>query len=170
MPKQIDPNDTIAIGFQVQYQLDDGRALAFSSCLDAECTATQLNAALDKLVQAGERQQAKIKLPRLRKDVERLMRQHERAKEDMFRLDSEKELSEKTWEAQYRNTGKRGEFKLSPAQINERNKRNADRDNAETTYRRMEEEIKFRLDEIEELEKLVALASTEHSNSSLPNC
>lgn len=169
--KQLDPTETIAIGFQVQYQLDEGKALAFSSCVDADCDPAVLNRALDKLVDAAERQQARAKLPRLRKELERLEKSHLRAAEDMFRLDEENAKAEAHWRSAHEASGRRGGFKLNPAQVNERNKRDADRTNAEITFKRYAEEIALRKEELATLEGATnfALPSAANSNSSLPN-
>ena len=168
--KQLNPDDTIAIGFSVQYQLDDGRNLAFSSCIDAECDPASLNAALDKLVDAAERQQARIKIPRLRKELERMETSQERAAEDMFRLDAESSLATSQWESRHAAEGRRGTFKLSPAQQNEKNKRDADRANAEITFKRYAEEIAARKAELSQLEMLThAVPSSANSNSGLHN-
>lgn len=168
--KDLDPNDTIAIGFQVQYQLGEGKGLAFSSCVDASADASVINAALDKLVIAAERQSARIKLPQLRKQLERLLVVHDRAKQDIYRLDQETGMQEQAWEQQYKESGRRGAFKLAPQQINTINKLKADRENAKITYSRHEEEIKYIQDEIDELERLIlAVPSAANSNSGLPN-
>jgi hypothetical protein len=165
--KQLDPNDTIAIGFSVQYQLDDGRNLAFSSCIDAECDPALLNAALDKLVDAAERQQARVKVPKLRKELERMEAGHQRAMEDMFRLDQEAELANTAWKNRFNGEGRRGEYKMSAAQLNEKNKRDADRTNAEITFKRYQEEIALRKAELEEM--TVAISSAADSRSGVPN-
>lgn len=169
--KQLDPTETIAIGFQLHYQLDDGRQLSFSSCVDAECNPSVLNAQLDKLVNAAERQQARVKIPRLRKELERLSAAHTRAAEDMFRLDEEAARADKAWRDGFTASGRRGEFKLSPQQLNDRNNRDASRKNAEETFKRYAAEIAMRKEELAELEGLttVALPSAANSNFGLPN-
>lgn len=168
--KQLDPNDTIAIGFSVQYQLDEGRALAFSSCIDAECDPSELNAQLDKLVDAAERQQARVKLPRLRSELERMEVGHKRAAEDMFRLDSESEIANSRWLAKHNGDGRRSEFKMTTQQLNEHNQREAARKNAEETHKRYGEEIAKRKEELAYLEGLIhASTSTANSSASVSN-
>lgn len=158
--KQIDPNDTIAIGFQVQYALDEGKAISFSSCLDAECDQAVLNSALDKMVRAAERQQARIRIPKIKSELAKFEKQHARVAEDMFRLDSEAEAQEGVWRAEFDASGRRGQFKLTPGQLQAKNNRENSRQNAQITYERMEEEIRLRKQELEELEGLVNAASS----------
>lgn len=164
--KQLDPNDTIALGFSVQYALDEGKGIAFQSCLDLECSAAQLNAALDKMIAAAERQQAKLRLPKLRSELARLLKTQTRATEDMFRLDLEASLEESSWEKDFAESGRRGAFKLSAAQAQAKRNRDNSRENAKITFERLEEDIRLRKSEIEELEGLVNAASS--ANDSFP--
>ena len=165
--KQLDPNDTIALGFSVQYALDEGKGIAFQSCLDLECTAAQLNAALDKMVAAAERQQAKLRLPKLRGELARLEKTQARATEDMFRLDSEAELEEVNWQREFTESGRRGPFKLSAVQAQTKRNRDNSRENAKITFERLEEDIRLRKAEISELEAMVNAASS--ANDSFPS-
>lgn len=158
--KQIDPTDTIAIGFQVQYAVDEGKAISFSSCLDAECSQEALNSALDKMVRAAERQQARVRLPKLKVELERQAEIFNRITEDMFRLDAEAEAEEAAWKRSFEASGRRGTFKLSPVQSQTKTNRDAARGNAQTTYERLGKDIAYRKQEIAELERLVDAASS----------
>lgn len=160
MPKQIDPTDTIAIGFQVQYAIDEGKALSFSSCLDAECSQEALNSALDKMVRAAERQQARVRIPKIKAELAKFEKQHARVAEDMFRLDQEAEVQEAAWQRDHESSGRRGNFKLSPAQTQLKANRDNSRQNAQITYERMQEEINLRKQELADLEGMVNAASS----------
>src|SRR6185312_7608564 len=166
--KQIDPTDTIAIGFQVQYAVDEGKAISFSSCLDAECSQEALNSALDKMVRAAERQQARIRIPKLRAELAKFEKQHARVAEDMFRLDQEATVQEEAWQKDHSASGRRGPFKLSPQQTQLKANRENSRQNAQITFERMQEEINLRKQELADLEaKVNATSSATNRESSL---
>lgn len=168
--KQLDPTETIAIGFQVHYTLDEGRAISFSSCIDSECSPADLSAALDKIVDAAERQQARVKLPKLRVDLADLQARHKNAAEDMFRLDAEGEMTQASWQARHVADGRRGAYKPSPAQHSAEQKRLADRTNAEITFKRYDEVIAQRQQEIASLEGMLnAIPSSADSNAGVSN-
>jgi|SRR6185312_7465210 len=166
--KQIDPTDTIAIGFQVQYAVDEGKAISFSSCLDAECSQEALNSALDKMVRAAERQQALVRLPKLRVEIERFEKQQKRVAEDMFRLDQEATVQEAAWQREHETSGRRGTFKLSPQQTQLKANRENSRQNAQITFERMQEDLNVRKQELADLEaKVNATSSATNRESSL---
>lgn len=104
-----------ALGISVQFPLDDkGKMLVFQTHLDREETTDHdLNTTLDKLVKAGNRQQAMMDLPVL----EQKLIIHSGALENMTKsLDRIDEQHK----ADYERGNRRGEFKRSTTQENDR--------------------------------------------------
>lgn len=147
-----EPDKTPAIGMSVSHQVAEDRNVVFQSHVAADCATEELNAFLDKVFIASERQKARVSLPALRKRLQHLQKVHVRVAEDLFRLDSEAQNARDAMIAAHLAAGRRGEPKLSAAQQGHKQKNDADRLNARTSYERHQEDIDDLKKEIAELE------------------
>lgn len=145
-----------AIGISLTHTVAENRNIVLQAFVPADCSDADFNAVLDKCFRASARQQAMVRLPQAQKDLARLNKAYTRATEDMFRLDAETktayELAAQTHEA----SGRRGEAKLTAAQVQAAAKREADRANAETSLKRGQQDIELLKEEIADLEAIVA--------------
>ena len=144
-----------AIGFSVQCQVGQERQIVFQSFVPFDASQAELNSALDKVVLAAERQEARVRLPQARKRLEQMDKAHKRAKEDMFRLDAEHEAALELRAAQHRDANRRGDLKPNAQQLAQDAKTIADRGNAETTMKRAIADMEVLREEIFELEQKV---------------
>ena len=151
-----------AIGISLQHQLPgranstEARSLVFQTYVPFFASEAEINGALDKIVKASERQQAKVELPMLRDKARHLRKFIARATEDMDRLDSQAALLRNGWVQQHQASGRRGEFKPSASQQTELNNSRTQRDNAKTTLERALEDLADCEAEIAQLEKVIA--------------
>jgi hypothetical protein len=147
--------DVPAIGISVQHQTDTERNLVFQMHLPFDCSPTALNAALDKVLAASARQAAKVKLPSLR----RLLKNHEdfikRATEDIYRLDTERDLANSNIEQAAKINGRRNPAR-SAQDIAYEGKNKADRANAVISLERHREDAALVRADIAELERAIA--------------
>lgn len=94
-----------ALGFSVNVQVDGNRQIAFQTFVSRDGPLGDLNAALDKITKAADRQVAKYMLVSLRKEL----RQREQAvkdqAEDLARVEAE---NHKRWD----DSGRKGPYKL----------------------------------------------------------
>jgi hypothetical protein len=129
-----------AIMLSFDHQVSDGRIIRFSTGIAQAARPEELNALLDKLTAAADRQEAKYRLERLANDLKREEKLYEQGTADMLRLDEEARAS-------YQQSGRRADWspdKLTGAQ-------RKDRENAEVSMSR-------RRDMIVALREQVALA------------
>lgn len=146
---------TPAIGLSIQHQVGEDRSIVFQGFVPADCTSAEMNDLLDKSFKASERQKARVEMPKLRKRLVHLEKVHKRVAEDMFRLDAEAAEADARAQQSALASGRRNPTK-SAQQASHEQKNRADRLNAETTYKRHEEDISDLKAEIAELEKTIA--------------
>ena len=146
---------TPAIGISVQCAVSEQRQVVFQCFVPMDADPSVLNAALDKVVLAAERQEARVRLPAARRRLEQLGKVHERAVEDMFRLDAEREAAHSLRASQHRDTGRRGEVKATAQQVAQDQNVAADRAGAETTMKRAMADMDELRAEIAQLESTV---------------
>jgi len=124
-----------ALGVSFNLPLDErGRNLVFQTHIDAASSPQEINALLDKVVAAGERQFAKYELKRLELDLRALKEQVKRQEDDLpNRM--------KLWEADFAKRGRKGDFVPSPAQ-------HAELLNAKSTIDQLKKRVTLTEDEI----------------------
>ena len=122
--------DVPAIMLSVDHQVSEGRIIRFSTGLPRDVSPGELNALLDKLAAASDRQQAKHELQRLEDGLKREEKLYVQQQEDLVRLDEEAK-------ARYAASGRKAEWspdKLTGAQLK-------DRENAEVSIQRRRDMI-----------------------------
>ena len=140
-----------AIGISFQVGVSETKQIVFQCFVPMDCAPAEMNAALDKLRDASERQEAYVNLPKLKAKLAQFEKVQKRAVEDMYRLDQERVESQKAeYEAQ---SGGRRAVKADPQRVQRENKISAERSNAETTMGRATMEIEELKAEIEALEQ-----------------
>lgn len=102
-----DPVTAPAIGFSLSIQLTPGKSLVLQSHVDGTATEEQLNAALDKIVKAGDRIDDHYTIPLIEKQIEIDERMLKGIASDLVKFDKSTEMEQEAWRA----TGKRGEYK-----------------------------------------------------------
>lgn len=107
------------IGVSYQHQLDKEKGLVFQTHIPSNASPSAINGALDRLVDAAERQRARVRIPVLEHDIQTKEDLIYRAQSEMFRLDKERELAREQAVNQWRGAGKRGEVRISATQQNE---------------------------------------------------
>ena len=115
---------TPAIGITLQYPLDEGvgRGLVFQTFVAADCETGELNGALDKVRKAADRQRAIVQLPTLRgllADAEDALHTAVAA---AFEGETARDMLNNRWSKEHAESGRRGSFSLSSAQVAERTK------------------------------------------------
>lgn len=147
--------DTPAIGLTVNHAVAENRSIVAQTFVPFDCAQAELDAALDKIFKASERQVARVRLPQAKADLDRLQRAYERASEDLERLDAEHNASQALYAKQAIERGRRDPVKGAQALAFEaRNK--ADRDNTVTSLKRGRQDIDRLTEEIAELESKIA--------------
>lgn len=149
-----DTEAVTVIGMSYQHQLDTTKGLVFQTHIPSNASSEQINATLDKLVTAGERQRARVRIPEIELDIKAKEDFIKRAQGEMLRLDTEMDLAQQQAESQWRLSGKKGELRLGTAQANDRAKAQRDRDQAQANFAMAIEQL---ADKRNELEKLRAL-------------
>lgn len=81
--------DVPAIMVSMDHQVSEGRIIRFSTGIPRDVPAPELNALLDKLSAATDRQQAKYELERLEEGVKREEKLYVQQQEDLARMDGE---------------------------------------------------------------------------------
>ena len=122
--------DVPAIMLSMDHQVDDGRIIRFSTGIPRDVPVAELNALLDKLAAATDRQRAKYEIQRLEEGLKREEKLYVQQQEDLVRLDEEAK-------ARYAAGNRRGEWsldKLTGAQLK-------DRENAEVSIARRRDMI-----------------------------
>lgn len=78
-----------ALGFSLQIDLGAGRVATMQTFLPNSCDITELNAMLDKMTRAGDRQRAHYKIEELKLQLQRENDFINQAKDDLARIDGE---------------------------------------------------------------------------------
>jgi len=154
-PKDVLADEVPAIGVSISHQVAEDRNLVFQTHLAGDCSPAVLNAYLDKAFRASERQKARVRLPQAKKDLARLEKAHQRATEDILRLDAERDAARAEWQAAANRSEKRNPGSTAQQRAHEQ-KNAADRANALTTHNRIGEDIGLLKAEIAELEAAIA--------------
>lgn len=131
-----------AIGFSISVQIGEKQSIVAQTHVDQSASLSEINAVIDKVQAAMERQKLKVDLADWRKKLafdEKKLRQ---IQEDFTRLE---ENHARAWESK----GKRGEFKLGL-------KEEADRRNAQSTIERYQQELALDRENIVECETKLA--------------
>ena len=134
--------DVPAIMLSMDHQVSEGRIVRFSTGIPRDVPKAELDALLDKLAAATDRQQAKYELERLEDGLKREEKLYIQQQEDLVRMDAE---SESRWSATKRTPWTPD--KLTGAQLK-------DRENAELSINRRRDMI---LASREQLAKLKAM-------------
>lgn len=129
-----------ALGFSYEVKIDDKRAVTLQSFLPNSCSQGELNALLDKMSNAADRQAAKHHIKALKRSLSMQTKQLRRVVEDLGRQD---DLNQAAW----KRANKKGDFRLS-------NEQEAHRSNVLVTRERFKEEIEDIQREIAETEAL----------------
>lgn len=134
-----DAPTAVALGISYSVTLDAQRSLVFQTHVERDVEPSAMNAVIDKMVAAANRQYATVELKNVKRQLEIQKTQLRRVTEDLSRLDDQ---ARDAWTK----AGKRGEFKLA---------RNEEmhRENARVTQERFKEEITKLEVEVAELEK-----------------
>lgn len=155
-PKKLSPEITFpALGCSIQFSIGQDLNLVFQTHLPLGYEPAEINAALDKIMVAAQRQKARVNLPQAYAKLEKMQKMLGRFTEDIARLDSENKLIDGEAERLHRVSGRKGDTpRMTPALNAQRNKVNAERENAYTSINRLKQDIKLAEDEVAELEKL----------------
>lgn len=108
-PHAVPTATAAALGFSYSVQVDDKRNIVLQSHVSLDCSPAELNAALDKMGNAVERQAARYTVIALRRSLAMQKKQLRRVTEDLVRQD---EISHSAFRA----AGKKGIFKLTEQQ------------------------------------------------------
>lgn len=141
---------TPAIGISVQCAVSDKRQVVFQCFVPMDCVPADLNAALDKVVLAAERQEARTRLPLAKKELATWTKYAKSATEDVARIDAEREAASEL--RRERNANRRGDAKLNAQETAHEQKAIAERAQALVNIERSHEEVRQRQEEIAELE------------------
>ena len=129
-------SNTPAIGLSVTHTVAEDRNIVAQCFVPMDCTAKELNTALDKLFAASSRQKALVRLPQARKDLARLHKAYERANEDLVRLDAEAAAAAQGAARAAAVSGRRNESKPSAQEIARLERNKNDRESAVTAIKR----------------------------------
>lgn len=116
-----------ALGVSYSIALDASRNVVMQTHLSRDDTAAVIDELLDKLIAAGERQAAALRLKDLRRQKSLQEKQLRRVSEDLVRIDEQSQNAFKT-------SGKRGDYRRSSNE-------EAHRGNVLVTQERFKEEI-----------------------------
>lgn len=143
--------DVPAIMLSMDHQVSEGRIVRFSTGIPRDVAPSELNALLDKLAAATDRQQAKYELQRLEEGVKREEKLYVQQQEDLTRMDAE---AEARWQQTKRTPW--APDKLTGAQLK-------DRENAEVSIARRRDMI------VASREQIAKLKATIHAPDSGAN-
>lgn len=129
-----------AIAISLNLQVDKSRQLCLQTIVERDCKSDYLDALLDKLFLAADRKVAKYDADALQEDIEMHEKQLRLIQEDIDRVD----LKHKAAYEEFANSNRRGEYKPTGQQEQERN-------NAILNKQRFEEEIRLRKEKLEKL-------------------
>ena len=111
--------ETPAIGISFSHSLDDHRNLVFQSFVPADCSDAEFAAMLDKITRASDRQRAKCHIPNTESQLAIARNQLEAEIKKLQEAEGAESTALVTYQAQHRETGRRGEWTPSPAQKTE---------------------------------------------------
>ena len=103
----------IALGLSVQISIGEKRAIAVQTHVTRDCPDTELNALLDKVTRALDRQNAKYRMHELQ--VQRDLR----VKKIAEMMENHSQISQK-WEDEWIKNKRRGPFDMTPSQQQQR--------------------------------------------------
>ena len=135
--------DVPAIMLSMDHQVSEGRIVRFSTGIPRDVPAHELNALLDKLAAATDRQQAKYELERLEDGLKREEKLYVQQQEDLVRMDEE---AKARWSATKRTDWTPD--KLTGAQLK-------DRENAEVSIARRRDMIFASREQLAKLKAMV---------------
>jgi hypothetical protein len=154
--KDGDTEAVTVIGMSYQYPIDSaGRALVFQTHVPSNATEKHINVMLDKMLNAGERQRARVRIPEIELDIKAKEDFMTRAQGEMLRLDTEMMLAEQQAESQWRASGRKGALRLGTAQANDRAKNQRDREQAEANLAMAAEQLADKKNELTRLRTLL---------------
>lgn len=130
--------EAVAIGVSFSHQVSTERSIVMQTHVARDSSDTLLNAVLDKMRDAIDRQVAGHRVKELRKSLEMQKKQLRRVKEDLIRIDAQ---SERAWLI----AGKKGPYKPANELVQHR-------ENARVTEERFKEEIRDIENEIAAME------------------
>jgi hypothetical protein len=150
--------DTPAIGITLQYPLDEGagRSLVFQTFVAADCASHELNGALDKVRKAADRQRAIVILPTLRGMLADKEQAIHNATETHFEAETYKGLLFNKWVQEHKAQERRGELKLSSAQVAEQAKVDQQIGSSKSAIETLKKEIVIFERRVADAEKLIA--------------
>lgn len=119
--------DAIAVGFSINFAFDEKRGIVAQLHVPLDSSASEIDAALDKVIASVERQGLKLRLEGWREKLADDTKRLERLVEDYRRIGEQHQAA---WEA----SAKRGPFKLDQ-------KQEADKRNAQSTIDRYRDEL-----------------------------
>jgi hypothetical protein len=131
---------TPAIGISFKQTLDDYRELVFQSHVSADCLPDELNALLDKLSSAADRQKAKTHLPTVKGLLEIKKAALVQETSNLFLAKSERDTQADLWRSQAAASNRR-EWKPSSSQSQEHARIQARIAQAETNIAVLKKEI-----------------------------
>src|SRR5271165_2238019 len=95
------------------HSLDDNRSMCLQTAISSDCTPAELNARLDVLSHASNRQRAVTRIPTIRTLIEIRRNQFKEATEKLFSVEAQKGLLHSRWENDDRAAGRRETGKLT---------------------------------------------------------
>jgi Zn-dependent M32 family carboxypeptidase len=121
-PERRDPEQTfrdpdekaVACAITITTQVGSNRSIVVQSYLERDAPISAYHDVLDKLNKAVDRQEAKLQIESLEADLLRMKVNHEKLVNDYQGIE---ERSQRAWEAR----GKKGAFKLSEAELVQKN-------------------------------------------------
>lgn len=108
MDEVVEKTPSIGISYQLTLQ-NDKRQLVMQSFVERDCSKEELNALLDKMRAAGERQQAYSMVADFNRAIEQ---EHVNASDQQVRIEKADETLKKEWA----NGSRRGDLRLTQAQ------------------------------------------------------
>ena len=117
-----------ALGISLSHQIDQERSIVFQTHVERDVSDAQLNAVLDRVVKASERQSAKVRLPQLNQRLILEEQAFKASSADLERLDAESH-------ERHTQSGRKGPHRYSEKDL-------TDRKNAVTVIDRRRDLIK----------------------------
>lgn len=149
--------DTPALGITLQYPLDNtGRTLVCQTFVASDCTTKELNDSLDKVRKASDRQRAIVNLPTLRGLLSDSEDKLKAAVAAHYEAETTIDQLHNKWEKEHRASERRGELKLSSAQVAEEGKYKQQLGGSKSAIRQLQEAIEIDKRNIANAEKLIA--------------
>jgi hypothetical protein len=154
--KDGDTEAVTVIGMSYQYPIDSaGRGIVFQTHVPSNASEAHINHMLDKMLNAGDRQRARVRMPEVELDIQAKEDFIKRAQGEMLRLDTEMDLAQQQAESQWRASGRKGELRLGTAQANDRAKALRDREQAQANLAMAFEQLSDKKNELAKLRTLL---------------